>query len=137
MLHHLLHSRLLEMKILPFLLPLPQRPPMQDRYTSKLHVIDLGAQPGQPGFTKKQADLFFPPDFADDFPVAMQVQAVALNQHVTFFLIGLFITRWSCFFAMKHFVRFTKRTMKLVGFHHIHQVFNSSMSEIFLNTSCY
>ncbi|XP_058080186.1 uncharacterized protein LOC131228513 isoform X2 [Magnolia sinica] len=75
MLHHLLHSRLLEMKILPFLLPLPQRPPMQDRYTSKLHVIDLGAQPGQPGFTKKQADLFFPPDFADDFPVAMQQAA--------------------------------------------------------------
>ncbi|RZS19450.1 hypothetical protein BHM03_00051844, partial [Ensete ventricosum] len=29
--------------------------------------------PGKPGFTKKQADLFFPPDFADDFPVAMQV----------------------------------------------------------------
>jgi len=28
---------------------------------------------GKPGFTKKQADLFFPPDFADDFPVAMQV----------------------------------------------------------------
>ncbi|XP_058070182.1 clathrin heavy chain 2-like isoform X2 [Magnolia sinica] len=40
--------------------------------TSKLHVIELGAQPGKPGFTKKQADLFFPPDFADDFPVAMQ-----------------------------------------------------------------
>lgn len=28
---------------------------------------------GKPGFSKKQADLFFPPDFADDFPVAMQV----------------------------------------------------------------
>ncbi|KAK8955806.1 Clathrin heavy chain 2 [Platanthera guangdongensis] len=41
--------------------------------SSKLHVIELGAQPGKPGFTKKQADLFFPPDFADDFPVAMQV----------------------------------------------------------------
>nr|CAN71721.1 hypothetical protein VITISV_012220 [Vitis vinifera] len=41
--------------------------------TSKLHVIELGAQPGKPGFTKKQADLFFPPDFADDFPVSMQV----------------------------------------------------------------
>ncbi|CAD5174389.1 unnamed protein product [Musa acuminata subsp. malaccensis] len=41
--------------------------------TSKLHVIELGAQPGKPGFTKKQADLFFPPDFADDFPVAMQI----------------------------------------------------------------
>lgn len=28
---------------------------------------------GKPSFTKKQADLFFPPDFTDDFPVAMQV----------------------------------------------------------------
>jgi hypothetical protein len=28
---------------------------------------------GKPGFSKKQADLFFPPDFQDDFPVAMQV----------------------------------------------------------------
>ncbi|KAF5751355.1 Clathrin heavy chain 1 [Tripterygium wilfordii] len=41
--------------------------------TSKLHVIELGAQPGKPSFSKKQADLFFPPDFADDFPVSMQV----------------------------------------------------------------
>ncbi|PKA50598.1 Clathrin heavy chain 1 [Apostasia shenzhenica] len=41
--------------------------------TSKLHVIELGAQPGKPGFAKKQADLFFPPDFADDFPVSMQI----------------------------------------------------------------
>ncbi|RZC78063.1 hypothetical protein C5167_002277 [Papaver somniferum] len=41
--------------------------------TSKLHVIELGAQPGKPAFSKKQADLFFPPDFADDFPVSMQI----------------------------------------------------------------
>uniref|UniRef100_A0A803PWX4 Clathrin heavy chain n=1 Tax=Cannabis sativa TaxID=3483 RepID=A0A803PWX4_CANSA len=41
--------------------------------TSKLHIIELGAQPGKPSFTKKQADLFFPPDFADDFPVSMQI----------------------------------------------------------------
>ncbi|KAK4774368.1 hypothetical protein SAY86_009303 [Trapa natans] len=41
--------------------------------TSRLHIIELGAQPGKPSFTKKQADLFFPPDFADDFPVAMQI----------------------------------------------------------------
>ncbi|CAL5353166.1 unnamed protein product [Camellia sinensis] len=41
--------------------------------TSKLHVIELGAQPGKPAFSKKQADLFFPPDFVDDFPVAMQI----------------------------------------------------------------
>ncbi|CAI7850704.1 unnamed protein product, partial [Closterium sp. NIES-54] len=42
---------------------------------SRLHIIELGAQPGRVPFTKKQADLFFPPDFADDFPVAMQVSA--------------------------------------------------------------
>ncbi|KAJ0021343.1 hypothetical protein Pint_32516 [Pistacia integerrima] len=41
--------------------------------TSKLHIIELGAQPGKAAFTKKQADLFFPPDFADDFPVAIQI----------------------------------------------------------------
>jgi hypothetical protein len=33
---------------------------------------------GKPSFTKKQADLFFPPDFVDDFPVAMQVSAIPL-----------------------------------------------------------
>ncbi|KAH9603857.1 hypothetical protein KSS87_005977 [Heliosperma pusillum] len=45
--------------------------------TSKLHVIELGAQTervsGKPVFSKKQAGLFFPPDFADDFPVSMQI----------------------------------------------------------------
>ena len=34
---------------------------------------------GKPGFSKKQADLFFPPDFADDFPVSMQVDSVAYD----------------------------------------------------------
>ncbi|WPT18138.1 Clathrin heavy chain 1 [Picochlorum sp. SENEW3] len=38
---------------------------------SKLHVIELG-QPGQTSL-KKNADLFFPPEFADDFPVSMQI----------------------------------------------------------------
>ncbi|KAL0900597.1 hypothetical protein Bca101_084558 [Brassica carinata] len=41
--------------------------------TSKLHVLELGAQPGKASFTKKKADLSFLPDFADDFPVAMQI----------------------------------------------------------------
>jgi clathrin heavy chain len=40
---------------------------------SKLHVIELG-QPGQTSL-KKSAELFFPPEFADDFPVSMQVGA--------------------------------------------------------------
>ena len=39
--------------------------------SSKLHVIELGAVAGQTNFTKRQAELFFPPDFADDFPVSM------------------------------------------------------------------
>ncbi|KAE8712029.1 Clathrin heavy chain 1 [Hibiscus syriacus] len=41
--------------------------------TSKLHVIELGAQPGKPSFSKKKAYLFFPPDFQDDFLVAMPI----------------------------------------------------------------
>ena len=40
---------------------------------SKLHVIELGAPAGQTPFTKRTSELFFPPEFADDFPVVMQV----------------------------------------------------------------
>jgi clathrin heavy chain len=40
--------------------------------TSKLHVIELGAPAGTPP-VKRNAELFFPPEFADDFPVAMQI----------------------------------------------------------------
>ena len=43
--------------------------------SSKLHVIELGAAPGQTPFAKRQAELFFPPDFADDFPVSMHASA--------------------------------------------------------------
>ena len=39
---------------------------------------------GKPSFTKKQADLFFPPDFVDDFPVAMQVSAIPLFFKISF-----------------------------------------------------
>ncbi|KAL5720986.1 hypothetical protein ACHQM5_013601 [Ranunculus cassubicifolius] len=41
--------------------------------TSRLYVIELGTQLGKPGFQKKEADLFFPQDFADDLPLAMQI----------------------------------------------------------------
>lgn len=41
---------------------------------AKLHVIEVGATAGQPAFSKKQVDLFFPPGFEDDFPVSMQVR---------------------------------------------------------------
>lgn len=40
---------------------------------------------GKPSFTKKQADLFFPPDFADDFPVAMQVSLLGVLIVLSFF----------------------------------------------------
>ncbi|KFM22783.1 Clathrin heavy chain 1 [Auxenochlorella protothecoides] len=39
--------------------------------TSKLHVIELGL-PGKTSL-KRSAELFFPPEFADDFPVSMQI----------------------------------------------------------------
>ncbi|VAH86262.1 unnamed protein product [Triticum turgidum subsp. durum] len=41
--------------------------------TSKLQIIELGAQPGKPGFLNKKNGIFFPPDFQDDFPVAIQI----------------------------------------------------------------
>ena len=42
---------------------------------SKLHVIELGVPPGGGGGAaqKRQAELFFPAEFADDFPVSLQV----------------------------------------------------------------
>ena len=43
---------------------------------SKLHIIELGSKPGNTTpFAKKSADLFFPPEFVDDFPVSMQTSA--------------------------------------------------------------
>jgi len=40
---------------------------------AKLHIIELGAHAGAVPFQKRSADVFFPPDFADDFPVSMQL----------------------------------------------------------------
>jgi clathrin heavy chain len=37
---------------------------------SKLHIIELGTPAG--GAVKRQAELFFPAEFADDFPVSLQ-----------------------------------------------------------------
>jgi len=39
---------------------------------SKLHVVQLGASGTAPPL-KKSAELFFPPEFADDFPVSLHV----------------------------------------------------------------
>jgi hypothetical protein len=52
------------------------------RFTTIAHSVGAGKVP----FTKKQADLFFPPDFADDFPVAMQVGS--------WFSLGFFVAPW-------------------------------------------
>ncbi|MEW5307198.1 MAG: hypothetical protein WDW36_009606 [Sanguina aurantia] len=44
----------------------------EGQIVSKLHVIELGgAAPG--GAVKRQAELFFPAEFADDFPVSLQI----------------------------------------------------------------
>ena len=37
-------------------------------------IVDAAAAAGTPPL-KKNAELFFPPEFADDFPVAMQISA--------------------------------------------------------------
>lgn len=40
----------------------------------KLHIIEVGQpHPGNEAFPKKTVDVFFPPEAANDFPVAMQV----------------------------------------------------------------
>ncbi|CAO1618767.1 unnamed protein product [Sympodiomycopsis kandeliae] len=40
---------------------------------AKLHVVEIDHQQGNPTYTKKAVDVFFPPEAANDFPVAMQV----------------------------------------------------------------
>ena len=49
-----------------------------------VYLLNFFFLPGMLSFTKKQADLFFPPDFSDDFPVAMQVNKLVMFViHVT------------------------------------------------------
>ncbi|PWN22946.1 putative CHC1-clathrin heavy chain [Microstroma glucosiphilum] len=40
---------------------------------AKLHVVEIDHQQGNPTYTKKAVDVFFPPEAGSDFPVAMQV----------------------------------------------------------------
>ncbi|MBW0487421.1 hypothetical protein O181_027136 [Austropuccinia psidii MF-1] len=40
---------------------------------AKLHIVEIDHQTGQPAFSKKAVDIFFPPEATNDFPVAMQV----------------------------------------------------------------
>ena len=56
------------------LISFAQKSMVNGQLVSKLHVIELGVPTaGKTPFTKKQAELFFPPEFADDFPVSMQI----------------------------------------------------------------
>ncbi|PPQ65881.1 hypothetical protein CVT24_011212 [Panaeolus cyanescens] len=40
---------------------------------AKLHVVEIDHQAPDPPFTKKNVDVYFPPEATNDFPVAMQV----------------------------------------------------------------
>lgn len=42
---------------------------------SKLHIINVGPAAGTQAFPKKAVDIYFPPEAANDFPVAMQVSS--------------------------------------------------------------
>jgi clathrin heavy chain len=46
---------------------------------SKVHIIELGGAPAG-GAIKRQAQLFFPAEFADDFPVSLQVGGTRMCQ---------------------------------------------------------
>lgn len=41
--------------------------------TLQLHIVEIDHQASDPVFTKKQIDVYFPPEATNDFPVAMQV----------------------------------------------------------------
>ena len=40
---------------------------------AKLHVVEIDHQQGNPQFSKKAVDVYFPPEASSDFPVSMQV----------------------------------------------------------------
>ncbi|RTG89769.1 clathrin heavy chain [Schistosoma bovis] len=47
----------------------------------KLHIIEVGQPPaGNQPFTKKAIDVYFPPEAQTDFPVAMQVLSVSIDE---------------------------------------------------------
>lgn len=50
------------------------RPANAQGNTGKLHIIEVGSPPqGNQPYPKKAVDIFFAPEAANDFPVAMQV----------------------------------------------------------------
>ncbi|KAI9297462.1 putative CHC1-clathrin heavy chain [Neoconidiobolus thromboides FSU 785] len=40
---------------------------------AKVHIVEIDHKDQNPVYTKKQVDLFFPPEATNDFPVAMQI----------------------------------------------------------------
>ncbi|EAU90123.2 clathrin heavy chain 1 [Coprinopsis cinerea okayama7 len=40
---------------------------------AKLHIVEIDHQAPDPPFTKKNVDVYFPPEATNDFPVAMQI----------------------------------------------------------------
>ncbi|CED83796.1 clathrin heavy chain [Phaffia rhodozyma] len=42
---------------------------------AKLHIVEIDHAASNPPFPKKAVDVFFPPEAANDFPVAMQISA--------------------------------------------------------------
>ncbi len=51
------------------------RPANSQGNTGKLHIIEVGTPPqGNQPYPKKAVDIFFAPESANDFPVAMQVR---------------------------------------------------------------
>jgi hypothetical protein len=51
---------------------------------------------GKPGFSEKQAYIFFPPGVQDDFPVAMQVHFMSQTQYTMLGTI-IYLIRFSSF----------------------------------------
>jgi clathrin heavy chain len=42
---------------------------------AKLHIVEIDHKEGTPVFPKRAVDIFFPPEAANDFPVAMQISS--------------------------------------------------------------
>ncbi|KAJ3329008.1 hypothetical protein HDU76_008837 [Blyttiomyces sp. JEL0837] len=53
---------------------------------AKLHIVEIDHKEGTPVFQKRAVDVFFPPEAAADFPVAMQVS----KKHDIIFLVTKF-----------------------------------------------
>ena len=53
------------------------------QFPFQLHIVEIDHQAPDPPFTKKNVDVYFPPEATNDFPVAMQVS----KKHGIIFLV--------------------------------------------------